>query len=436
MKNPIAVLLASLALAAAPLGAEVVLVTNTASTGPGSLKDALDIANADPTHTDVHFAIPSDYPEMPAILTIELSVPLPEITTPVTIDGSTQVSSRILLRNLTPFPTFELTFGSNGSKLRSIDVRRMGIELKAPDLTVDDCDFADIGGFGIGILIGNHEDVGDATHGLVIRNSRFTNVNVFADMVLQSVSVVGNTFTRAQFRTFSIGGQAMLDSTVENNTFDCVDLPVSAVEIKHPIRNVFRGNAFKNCAVGLALWSQTGADTVGHNLVEANVFEGGGVSIGIGGLRHAHNRITRNVSTGNTNEPVKLNGLTVATWGNPQKPNRGKGRPAVTNAYLSGPFFNRKVNLSGTTFLTTPTDTVEIFLTQGGFTHDPATDSLVLSPKRYLASVTASGGVWSAILDVGTYGLGGATSFTVTATDADNNTSELAVPLGLWVSGF
>jgi hypothetical protein len=435
MKKLSLVLLSLSLAAAAPLRAEVIPVTNLQSSGPGSLNDAIAIANADPSHTDIHFEIPANGPQ-PAVLMIELNTPLPEITTPVTIDGSTQVTSEMLVRNNTPTPTFEFTTGSKGSVLKSLYVRGSLIELKAPNLLIDDIDVADVGG--LGVLIGNHEDIGEEPTGLVIRNSTFTNAHVLADIPLYSVTFAGNTFVRSQIRTFSLGGQAMLDSTVENNSFDCAGLSVSAVEIKHPIRNVFRGNVIKNCPNGIVLWSQTGADTVGHNLVQSNSFHDVALPIVISGRRHAHNKITRNLALGNADEPIKLNGLTQATWGDPVKPNLGKGRPAVTNGYLSGSYFNRKINLFGTTFLTTPTDSVEIFITEGGYTHNPGTDQLVLSPKRHLATVNATNGSWSALLDVGTLGLqnAGPTSFTVTSTDANNNTSEFAVPLTLSVTGF
>jgi hypothetical protein len=58
-----------------------------------------------------------------------------------------------------------------------------------------------------------------------------------------------------------------------------------------------------------------------------------------------------------------------------------------------------------------------------------------VQPKKFLTSVTANGGSWTATLDVGNFGLAGPTVFSVTATDADDNTSEFAVPVAIFVSG-
>jgi len=63
-----------------------VLVTTTADSGAGSLRQALLDANANPNHSLVRFAIPGVCGSQGILL---LS-PLPDITTPVTIDGYTQ----------------------------------------------------------------------------------------------------------------------------------------------------------------------------------------------------------------------------------------------------------------------------------------------------------------------------------------------------------
>ncbi len=60
-------------------------VTNTDDSGPGSLREALDTANATPTPDTVTFAIPGAGPHV-----IRPASPLPVISTPVTLDGFSQ----------------------------------------------------------------------------------------------------------------------------------------------------------------------------------------------------------------------------------------------------------------------------------------------------------------------------------------------------------
>jgi parallel beta-helix repeat protein len=60
-------------------------VTNTADSGPGSLRQAIVNANSHPGLDLVHFAIPGT-----GLQSIDLLSPLPPLTDPVTIDGTTQ----------------------------------------------------------------------------------------------------------------------------------------------------------------------------------------------------------------------------------------------------------------------------------------------------------------------------------------------------------
>ncbi len=78
----------------------VFTVTNTADSGPGSLRDAITQANANPGPDEIHFSIPMSDPGFTASnpagaqwWTITLSSPLPTITDPVRILGFTQTSN-------------------------------------------------------------------------------------------------------------------------------------------------------------------------------------------------------------------------------------------------------------------------------------------------------------------------------------------------------
>ncbi|MBU0983152.1 MAG: right-handed parallel beta-helix repeat-containing protein [candidate division Zixibacteria bacterium] len=73
--------------------AMVFFVTNTADSGPGSLRDAINMANATPGHDSIWFQIPSGTP----VVTIMPLSALPWLTDPagVTIDGLTQPGASI-----------------------------------------------------------------------------------------------------------------------------------------------------------------------------------------------------------------------------------------------------------------------------------------------------------------------------------------------------
>lgn len=60
-------------------------VTTTADTGPGSLRQAIINANANPDAATIRFKIPGS-----GVKTITPATPLPPITAPVKIDGYTQ----------------------------------------------------------------------------------------------------------------------------------------------------------------------------------------------------------------------------------------------------------------------------------------------------------------------------------------------------------
>lgn len=65
------------------------VVTNTSDNGPGSLRQAILDANANPNHNLIRFALPGACGSQGILLL----TPLPDITTPVTIDGYTQAGS-------------------------------------------------------------------------------------------------------------------------------------------------------------------------------------------------------------------------------------------------------------------------------------------------------------------------------------------------------
>jgi WD40-like Beta Propeller Repeat len=96
------------------------IVTTTADSGPRSLRDAITAANANPGADVVAFDIPG-----PGLHTIQPTSPLPTITDPVTIDGTTQPGS-----SCPSTPLIEL----NGSLAGSIFVN--GLYITAGSSTV------------------------------------------------------------------------------------------------------------------------------------------------------------------------------------------------------------------------------------------------------------------------------------------------------------
>src|SRR5262244_1177599 len=73
---------------AVPLSAATFTVTNTADSGPGSLRQAILDANANAGEDTIAFAIPGG-----GVHTIQPTSPLPAITDPVVVNGYTQPGS-------------------------------------------------------------------------------------------------------------------------------------------------------------------------------------------------------------------------------------------------------------------------------------------------------------------------------------------------------
>lgn len=88
-------------------------VTNTSDSGSGSLRQAILDANTASGLDSIHFAIPS-----PGPFTIMLATPLPEISSPLTIDGTTQTGF-----SGTPIVTID------GSLLSSPDARGLDVRI-------------------------------------------------------------------------------------------------------------------------------------------------------------------------------------------------------------------------------------------------------------------------------------------------------------------
>jgi hypothetical protein len=122
------------------------LVTNTADGGPGSLRQAILDANANPGPDLIGFAIPG-----PGVHTISPASPLPDVTDPVTIDGYTQPGARANTQTVSDNAVLLVQLDGSGAGSGA------GLHITAGNSTVRGLDVTGFGyapGFvGTGILV-------------------------------------------------------------------------------------------------------------------------------------------------------------------------------------------------------------------------------------------------------------------------------------------
>ncbi|MCW5889108.1 MAG: hypothetical protein KIT14_01010 [bacterium] len=134
--------LLALLLLAARGDAATFTVTVADDAGEGSLRAAITAANDETTNPgpdSIAFALPGD-----AVPTITLSTPLPEITAPVVIDGTTQPTSRLVEITGAGAVANGLVVTGGGSTLRGLIVNRFsqaGLVLQTPGggSTIEGC---------------------------------------------------------------------------------------------------------------------------------------------------------------------------------------------------------------------------------------------------------------------------------------------------------
>ncbi len=235
---------------------DVFLVTTLDSSGSGSLNSAITYSNAFPSISpavpnEIEFQLPTNFD---TIQTITLTTALPEITTPVVIDGYTQAGSYI---NYSPASDDDIqtdvasiTVRIDGSQLSpALDAN--GLELAAPNCTVDGLS---ITGFQYGAGIAVEPPSGGSTSGALGDDiwGNWIGVGQFNPDTFDTVVPAGNP----QGNEFGIW-VASSNNVIGGNSYTA--------------RNVIQGNLVD----GVVLYGNTLA--AGENQVENNfILDNGG----------------------------------------------------------------------------------------------------------------------------------------------------------------
>ena len=288
-------------------------VTTTADTGPGSLREAINCANATPGTDVISFTIPGG-----GIKTISPATSLPTITDPVIIDGYSQPGASantlavgdnavmliVLSGASAPLGTNGLTINVDGSTIRGLVIN--GFQATAG-----------AGGSGIALLAGADSNVIEGNFlGTNAAGSSAVANATGVSIVDASDNLIGGTTPAARNLLSGNGSGITLVGTLS-----------SAHTV---LRNSVRGNYIGTNAAGTAAVGNTGAGGV--------LLEGGVAETVIGGTNVA----ARNIISGNTGSVACGNPFTTA--GVSLAPNATTRTPFHTS--IQGNFIG--VNAAGT----------------------------------------------------------------------------------------
>jgi titin len=309
----------------------VLAVTSTNDSGPGSLRVAIEAANANPGLDTIVFAIPGSGTQTIAVT----SSGLPTISDPVVIDGRTQpgfaATPLIRLDNQTGSWDSGLRISAGPSEVRGLSITGFGSPGGGGGIL--------LGGNGGNIVAGNW--IGLDPSGAAAPNLRGVDVrspnNIIGGLTAGDRNVISGNGDAGLLVGFSgnvvegnyIGTDATGSAAVPNGNGVAVDLAATSNTIGGRVpgaRNVISGNAVGAISMYTGTWNNLiegnyigtdktgnvaiangsrgtltsgavslgGNDTVANNVISGNA--GHGISIGMGGNTIAGNRIGTNAA--------------------------------------------------------------------------------------------------------------------------------------------
>jgi hypothetical protein len=266
-------------------------VTNTGDSGQGSLRQAILNANANTGPDQISFNIPGAGPH-----TITPLSALPEISDPITINGSTQ-------QGFAGAPIIELNGAGAGSGVDGLKITAGSSVVSGLVINRFSSDGIELSGNGSNFIEGNYigtnaagtADLGNSIHGLAIQNSN----NTIGGTTLAARNIISGNDNTGVSLTAGTSGNSVLGNFIGTNA---------------------TGTAAIGNGGGVTIGGQSGAfssNTVGgtapgaRNIISGNT--GNGVSIGgtiVGNLVQGNligTNVTGNVALGNLTNGVLIN---------------------------------------------------------------------------------------------------------------------------------
>lgn len=239
-------------------------VTTTADTGGGSLRAAITAANASPGLDQIHFLILPGNAQ-----TIAPAAPLPEITDPAIIDGTTQPG-------FSGTPLIELTGASAGPNAIGLVVKGGNSTIRG--LVINRWATTGSGGYGIVLDVGSNNTVegnyiGIDPTGVIPRPNAVNGVAIFGASTGNTIGgftpqtrnvISGNASSGIQVGTGNAGGNVIRGNYIGVNAFGTSGLQNggNGVFLNSPgntiggtqqgAGNVISGNALPGIFIGLA----------------------------------------------------------------------------------------------------------------------------------------------------------------------------------------
>jgi len=307
----------------APLA--VIVVTTTADSGAGSLRDAITTANGTPAADTINFNIPGS-----GVHTIQPATGLPTISNPVTIDGTTE-------SDYVPggAPRIEL----DGSSAPSA----VGLSVSAPNTTIRGLTVNRFGGTGISVgaaastttIEANYVGL-DATGTLAAGNGN--GISVFSS----NNTIGGSTANERNVVSGNSSGSAIVlgggSNTVQGNYVGTTADGLSSLGNLDGLGVISNGNTIggpnpgegnvlsgsitpSGAGAGVSFSSSAASNTVEGNLIGTD--KNGSVAIPnsrrgiyVGSDAGANNVIRGNVVSGNAGDGIDLFGNSVTVHGN------------------------------------------------------------------------------------------------------------------------